>query len=261
MARRFLVVVYAGEGERLPLGDVEVLDRPSKDSLSSESRYGVPKNARSRPVTRFPAHARNAILEIGICGRFGKSRKPSGMALVIAIRAAQPETCGRPVRLGGQPSRPAARLRQAGQDAYLLLTMLERNQRPGGPGSDGLHRIFLQDFLIADGKARAAHRGGRPAAGEPAHYLSLRSAGPLRDARRYPLGRVPDPRHRGPVTRARLTWFPTWPPLSPPSRTMRRSRLSTPGSPGAACCPPGTWLTAATSRSATCTPPRASRSP
>jgi len=64
-------------------------------------------------------------------------------------------TCyGRPVRLGGQPSRPAARLEQAGQDTYLLLTMLERNQRQGGPDSDGLRRIFLQNFLIAGGKVR-----------------------------------------------------------------------------------------------------------
>lgn len=61
---------------------------------------------------------------------------------------------GRPVRLGGQPSRPAARLKQAGQDTYLLLTMLERHQRPGGPERDGLRRIFLQNFLIADGKVR-----------------------------------------------------------------------------------------------------------
>lgn len=64
-------------------------------------------------------------------------------------------TCyGRPVRLGGQPSRPAARLKQAGQDTYLLLTILERNQRQGGPDSDGLRRIFLQNFLIAGGKVR-----------------------------------------------------------------------------------------------------------
>jgi hypothetical protein len=41
---------------------------------------------------------------------------------------------GRPVRLGGQPSGPAARLEQAGQDRYLLLTMGERNQRQGGAG-------------------------------------------------------------------------------------------------------------------------------
>jgi transposase len=61
---------------------------------------------------------------------------------------------GRPVRLGGQPSRPATRLRQAGQDTYLLLSMLERNQRQGGASSDGLRRIFLQNFLVADGKAR-----------------------------------------------------------------------------------------------------------
>ncbi|HEU5419370.1 MAG TPA: hypothetical protein VFV41_16900, partial [Streptosporangiaceae bacterium] len=40
------------------------------------------------------------------------------------------------------------------QDTYLLLTMLERHQRPGGPERDGLRRIFLQNFLIADGKAR-----------------------------------------------------------------------------------------------------------
>lgn len=61
---------------------------------------------------------------------------------------------GRPVRLGGQPSRPAARLKQAGQDTYLLLTMGERLQRPGGPDRDGLRRIFLQNFVIADGKVR-----------------------------------------------------------------------------------------------------------
>jgi len=39
---------------------------------------------------------------------------------------------GRPVRLGGQPSRPAARLEQAGQDTYLLLTMGERTSGRAG---------------------------------------------------------------------------------------------------------------------------------
>src|SRR5882757_7668427 len=34
---------------------------------------------------------------------------------------------GRPVRLGGQPSHPAARLKQTGSDAYLLLTRLEQD--------------------------------------------------------------------------------------------------------------------------------------
>jgi hypothetical protein len=84
---------------------------------------------------------------------------------------------GRPARLGGQPSRQATRLKQAGQDTYLLLAMLERLQRPGGPDSDGLRRISLQNFLIAGDKVRPAHRGGRPAVGEPAHPLSLRPAG------------------------------------------------------------------------------------
>jgi hypothetical protein len=59
-----------------------------------------------------------------------------------------------------------------------------------------------------------AARYGRPAAGEPAHHLSLRSAGPLGDARRYPLGGYliyvtqtcdQDTANRG----------PTWSPASP----------------------------------------------
>jgi hypothetical protein len=72
---------------------------------------------------------------------------------------------GRPVRLGGQPSRPATRLKQAGQDTHLLLTMLGRSHRPCGPDSDGLRRIFLQNFVIADGKVRPrAEEDGLPPA-------------------------------------------------------------------------------------------------
>ena len=61
---------------------------------------------------------------------------------------------GRPVRLGGQPPRAATRLKQAGEDALYLLATLERHRRPRGPRADGLRRIFLQNFLIANGKLR-----------------------------------------------------------------------------------------------------------
>ena len=95
---------------------------------------------------------------------------------------------GRPVRLGGQPSRPATRLKQAGQDTYLLLTTLERSQRPGGPKSAGLRRIFLQNFLIADGRCgralwrtdcrRQACASSLPATCRPASRCAAIHAGP-----------------------------------------------------------------------------------
>ncbi|WP_206061936.1 IS1182 family transposase [Nonomuraea basaltis] len=52
---------------------------------------------------------------------------------------------GRPVRLGGQPTRPQTRLKQAGTDAYLLLQHVADGD---GPPLEALRQIFLQNFLL-----------------------------------------------------------------------------------------------------------------
>jgi transposase len=57
------------------------------------------------------------------------------------------ERYGRPVRLGKQPTRPAARLKQAGQDAHLLLRVLI-DDGPRGRQAEALRQIFLQYFLV-----------------------------------------------------------------------------------------------------------------
>jgi transposase len=73
---------------------------------------------------------------------------------------------GRPVRLGGQPSRAATRLKHASEDALYLLTTLERHRRPRGVQADGLRRIFLQNYLITNEKVRPrTEKDGLPPAG------------------------------------------------------------------------------------------------
>ena len=57
------------------------------------------------------------------------------------------ERYGRPVRPGKQPTCPAARLKQAGQDAHLLLRVLI-DDGPRGRQAEALRRIFLQYFLV-----------------------------------------------------------------------------------------------------------------
>ncbi|TDC99443.1 transposase [Nonomuraea deserti] len=52
---------------------------------------------------------------------------------------------GRPVRLVSQPSRPVGRLKDAGQDAFALLTLLRGRAR--GRHAEGLRQIFLQNFV------------------------------------------------------------------------------------------------------------------
>ncbi|MEV6730608.1 transposase [Streptomyces sp. NPDC051364] len=53
---------------------------------------------------------------------------------------------GRPVRLASQPSHPAARLKQAGADAYRFLDRLPPTAR--GPRVEALRQIIVQNFLI-----------------------------------------------------------------------------------------------------------------
>ncbi len=73
---------------------------------------------------------------------------------------------GRPVPLGGQPSRPATRLQQTGQDAHLPLTTPAPHQRPRAPMPDALRQIYLQNSPITNEKVRPrTEKDGLPPAG------------------------------------------------------------------------------------------------
>ena len=146
----------------------------SRDRLAEDGRVG-----------QLPGFALERVKQAGLITGRGKARTGSTYVLAAvrdltrveliteAVRAALEELAredpgipdeltgrdratryGRPVRLGGQPSGPVARLGQVGLDTYLLLTMAERNQRQGGPGSDGLRRIFLQACFAMCGDTR-----------------------------------------------------------------------------------------------------------
>jgi hypothetical protein len=152
---------------------------------------------------------------------------------------------GRPVQLGGQPTRPQTRMKQAGADACLLL---RRTIDTNGSRLEGLRQIFVQNFLL-DASGRPGHAPSRMDYRQACNGSSLpmtwRPAG--RDAA-TPAGPATSSTSPRPATRTASTWSPTWPPLCPPT-TSRRSRTSIRDSRLVGFSRPNTWPMEATSRS------------